>query len=302
MGNPKINIEFFIQNSAVERSEDLINLTQRLPKEFTIQKFGSSDRISELHDYKGKKNDAYKNFLSLNPNGPLTLRLAKFTLNYFGEESLGPHHNSISLFARAQKFESRVSAIDIAWEHFIPDGKAFYQSFTGYMAKASDPRYGQKDAEDVNRFNILVNYPIISVATGEYAGEAGHNGYPLDHLDLLPGLMWRIGMGEHHFEKYNISPEEISKVCVSTEETTAANGDKLWKFQSREDPLDWRDSYNRQLKLDRPDVFFDIAPLRERFAAPVDIKDSGLGDELDKLFKRALIELYPESATRGIKV
>ncbi len=296
----KINLEFTARGLGFVRSERVVDFVESLPVEFNIRRFGYSDILRELHEFIGRSDPAYENFMALNPDGPLTLRLAKYTLNYFGESEAPLEGSDISLFGNAQKIEGKLKLMDLAWEYFFPDGQAFYECHTGYAAKASDPQYGQADAEDVNRFNMIIHYRRYDRKTGEEYSPGGRQIDFLRHLDLLPGLMWRIAMGEHLFQKFDISPEEISRVCVSTEETRAANGDKLWKFQTREDPLDWRDSYERQLKLDRPDVFFDIAPLRERFAEPVQLADRGLGDDLDKLVKRALKELYPERATRGI--
>lgn len=299
--NSKINLEFAAHGLGFSRSEQVVDFVETLPAEFKIRRFGYSDILRELHEFNGRSDPAYKNFMALNPHGPLTLRLNKYTLNYFGKNPMPLGGSDISIFGNAQKFDGKLKLMNEAWEYFLPDGRAFYQCHTGYAAKAGDPRYGgQADAEDVNRFNMIIHYRRYDRETGEEYSPGGRDVDFLRHLDLLPGLVWRIAMGEHLFQKFDISPEEISRVCVSTEETRAANGDKLWKFQTREDPLDWRDSYERQLRLDRPDVSFDITPLRERFAEPVELADRGMGDDLDKLIKHTLKELYPERATRGI--
>lgn len=298
--NKKINLEFEAHHSGMSRSIEMIEFCNSLPTQFSIDKFGYSDIARELHEYKGFDDKVLQSFLSRNPAGPLTLRMKKFSLNYFEERRTKPGVHDFTLVGRSQKLEGRIDLMDLAWECFFPDGRAFYECHTGYSAKVSDPRNGQPDAEDINRLYMSIDYPLMSLDTGEMLSLMSRPAHPLDHLDLLPGLMWRVAMGEHLFQKFDISPEEISRVCVSTEETRAANGDKLWKFQTREDPLDWRDSYERQLNLDRPDVFFDITPLRERFADPVELADRGMGDDLDKLIKHTLKEFYPERATRGI--
>ena len=299
MTNLKLGLYMDIKGTYLSSELQVSDFVQNLPKPFLIRKFGTSEIARELHNFSGFGSKEYQEFMQ-KAGDYFHLRMNDYIFNWLLDHS-GQFAN-ISLRASAQKFEKKRDQIDSAWEFFTPDGAGFYHSYTGYSAHSMVADGEQSNSEYVQRYGITIQYPRFHAETGDFLGNVKGERPALRYLDLLPGLMWRIGMGEHHFEKYNISPEEISKVCVSTEETTAANGDKLWKFQSREDPLDWRDSYERQLKLNRPDVFFDIAPLRKRFADPVDIKDSGRGDELDKLFKRALIELYPESATRGIKV
>jgi len=298
----KLKISFYmdIMDTALSNASQLSQFCEQLPKTFKIIRYGASELASELTPFHSFTDPEYQAAIKRN-TGFFVLRMTGYIVNFMFEDDWP---NSLSIRVTVRDFEKKIRAINEAWQWVIPDGHGFYSCYTGYAAHSGDPNLSQGDSEYVNRFPLVVHFPSYHAETKEYLYDAGQYMAPLGkgNLDLLPGLMWRIGMGEHHFEKYNISPEEISKVCVSTEETTAANGDKLWKFQSREDPLNWRDSYERQLKLNRPDVFFDIAPLRERFADPVDIKDSGRGDELDKLFKRALIELYPENATRGIKV
>jgi hypothetical protein len=269
--------------------------SRKIPK---IQKFGASDLASELTKFEDFKDPAFITWASASDADISIIRFKALILSGFGIQGMP---RNLLWRPTAHGFDKKCDMINALWPAVIPDGRGFSSCYTGYAAIGSHER-DQSDSEYANRLNCVISYPAYHAVTEEYLYHTEALLYPLDHLDLLPGLMWRIAMGEHHFEKYNISPEEISKVCVATEETTAANGDKLWKFQSREDPLDWRDSYERQLKLNRPDVFFDIAPLRERFCEPADIKDSGRGKELEKLFKTALIELYPEAATKGIVV
>jgi len=295
----KIGIFHVIEGCLLNDRQSLSNFIEILPDDFAITKYGESEISSELDKFSGYNSESYRHFLRIKSDYT-HFRMKSFSFNWMLHEE--DKEAWVFFSANARSFAQKHKKMGQAWADFSPDSHGFSYQYLGFAASVSDPKFGQEDAEDVNRFSLLLEYPVYHAETGELCSTGGQDANHFRYLDLLPGLMWRIGMGEHHFEKYNISPEEISKVCVSTEETTAANGDKLWKFQSREDPLDWRDSYDRQLKLGRPDVFFDIAPLRERFADPVDIKDSGRGDELDKLFKRALIELYPESATRGIKV
>jgi hypothetical protein len=287
-----------IDDTGIASTDQLSRLCKRLPKQFKPTKYGASEAASELYDFTSFDDVAYQDALRRN-TGFFVLRMTGYIVNFmFGDHDFP---NLLSIRTTARDFDKKVKAIDDAWRYFTPDAQGFYNCYTGYAAHGA-LGYDQDDSEYVNRFSHTVKYPTYHAATGEYLYDSGQDMNALRYLDLLPGLTWRIAMGERYFEKYNISPEEISKFCVSTEETTAANGDKLWKFQSREDPLDWRDSYERQLKLNRPDVFFDIAPLRERFSEPADIKDSGRGKELEKLFKTALIELYPEAATKDISV
>lgn len=293
----KLSLYMDIEDTGISSPHQFSQLCEGLPKHFKVTKYGASEAARELYDFVSFEDAAYQDALKRNL-GFFVLRTTGCIINFtFGDG----FPNTISARPTARDFEKKIKVIDDMWQYLVPDARGFYSCYTGYAAH-SGLGFDQDNSEYVNRFVHTLNYPVYSAATGEFSCYSGRDADPLRYLDLLPGLMWRIAMGEHHFEKYNISPEEISKVCISTEETTALNGDKLWKFQSREDPLDWRDSYERQLKLGRPDVFFDIAPLRERFSKPVDIKDSGRGDELDKLFKRSLIELYPQAATKNIAV
>lgn len=291
----KLSLYMDIDNTEIASTDQLSQIYKSLSKQFKIMKYGASEAARELHNFVGFGDPAYQDALKRNL-GFFVVRMTGCNVNFmFGDD----FPNNISVRPTARDFKKKIKVIDDMWQHLVPDAQGFYSCYTGYAAHGA-LGYDQDDSEYVNRFSHTVKYPTYHAATGEYLYDSGQDMNALRYLDLLPGLTWRIAMGEHYFEKYNISPEEISKVCVSTEETTALNGDKLWKFQSREDPLDWRDSYERQLKLDRPDVFFDIAPLRERFAEPADIKDSGRGEELDTLFKKTLIELYPENATKDI--
>lgn len=278
--------------------QEFFQFCRSLPKGFKITKYGASELAREMSNFEGFDEAGFTRFETLEDAGYVSLRMPGYIINFFPKSA----HSKASLSLRpsAASVDKKLISMDNAWKIFFPDGEAFYYCYSGYAAHAAGVGFDQDDSEYVNRFAFVLNYPRYHAGTGEYLGVGGRDMMALGYLDLLPGLTWRIAMGEHHFEKYNISPEEISKVCVSTEETTALNGDRLWKFQSREDPLDWRDSYERQLKLDRPDVFFDIGPLRERFAEPADIKDSGRGEELEQTFKAALIELYPEVATKNI--
>lgn len=266
-----------------------------LPK---LQKFGASDLAGELIKFQGFEDAAFTKWAAVSEEDISNIRLKGAVLGFF---AFNNDPTVLSWRSTANGFDRKREMIDALWAAVIPDGKGFSSCYTGYNAGGSYEN-DQRDSEYANRFDCVIRYPVHHAVSDEYLYQTETLRHPLRYLDLLPGLMWRIAMGERHFDKYNISPEEISRVCVSTEETTALNGDKLWKFQSRKDPLDWRDSYERQLKLDRPDVFFDIAPLRERFSEPADINDSGRGKELEELFKMALIELYPEAATKGIMV
>ncbi|MEP3052522.1 MULTISPECIES: hypothetical protein [Alphaproteobacteria] len=299
MASLKLNFYMDADGNNLESRQEFFQFCRSLPADFKITKYGASELAREMSNFKGFEDAGLARFVNLEDVGYVSLRMPGYIINFFPKSAHA--EASLSLRSSATSVDKKLIAIDNAWRIFFPDGKAFYYCYSGYAAHGA-LGYDQDDSEYVNRFSHSVKYPTYHAATGEYLYDSGQDMNALRYLDLLPGLTWRIAMGERHFEKYNISPEEISEVCVSTEETTAANGDKLWKFQSREDPLDWRDSYERQLKLDRPDVFFDIAPLRERFSEAADIKDSGRGKELEKIFKMALIELYPEAATKGIVV
>ena len=293
----KLSLYMDIEDTGISSPHQMSRLCQDLPKHFKVTKYGASESARELSDFVSFEDAAYQDALKRNL-GFFVLRTTGCILNFtFGDG----FPNTISARPSARDFEKKIKVIDDMWQYLVPDARGFYSCYTGYAAHGA-LGFDQDDSEYVNRFSHTIEYSRFHAATGERLCNGGRDADPLRYLDLLPGLTWRIAMGERHFDKYNISPEEISKVCVSTEETTALNGDKLWKFQSRKDPLDWRDSYERQLKLDRPDVFFDIAPLRERFSEPADINDSGRGNELEELFKMALIELYPEPATKGIMV
>ena len=293
----KLSLYMDIEDTGIAGTHQMSHVFQNSPKHFKVRKYGASESARELYDFISFEDEAYQDAMKRNL-GFFVLRMADCIVNFTFDDSFP---NKISVRPTARNFDKKVTVINDVWRYLTPDAQGFYNCYTGYAAHGA-LGYDQDDSEYVNRFVHTLKYPVYSAASGEFSYYGGRGADPLRYLNLLPGLTWRIAMGEHHFEKYNISPEEISKVCVSTEETTALNGDKLWKFQSRKDPLDWRDSYERQLKLDRPDVFFDIAPLRERFSEPADINDSGRGNELEELFKMALIELYPEAATKGIVV
>lgn len=286
-------------DSSLTDSARLAAFCQSLPKDFAISKYGVSEVARQMDTFNAFDDPAWQSWIKKNPSS-LTLRMKAMILD-FRKPSDG-FGASILLRPTARDLAKQVAAMDLAWESAIPDAQGFTYCYSGYTSHVQDPSIGQPDSEYVNRFGFELKYPVYHARTGEYLYDASEDMPVLGpgKLDLLPGLTWRIAMGERLFEKYNISPEEISKVCVATKVTKAANGERLWKFQSREDPFAWRESYERQLKLDRPDVFFDVAPLRKRFAEPIEITDNGQGEALAKMFHAALTEIYPPSATRDI--
>ncbi|MEP3053154.1 hypothetical protein [Ascidiaceihabitans sp.] len=297
---PKMTLYMQTENGTLNDAAQVAAFCATLPKDFAVTKYGVSENPREMDAFKGFDDAAWLNWTQQDPSS-LSLKMKKYTLDYrapaagFGSWML--------LRPSARDFAAQIKAMDTAWGQAIPDADAFTYSYCGYTSHAQSPSHGQADSEYVNRFKLPVHFPVYHARTGEYLYDASEDMSALGpgKLDLLPGLTWRIAMGEPLFEKFNISPDEISRVCLSTKETTAASGARLWTFQTRNDPLAWRESYDMQLKLNRPDVFFDIAPLRSRFADPVQISDSGKGDALATAFRAALIDLYPQSATKEIK-
>lgn len=261
----QLRIHQSVENTALSTRHAFCEFVEALPKPFAIKKFGDSELPSEMETFDKKSLSSYTDFKAVDDDYT-HLRCTGLALSHLVEDQ----GSATILGEPIGRTEAKIlSAADDLWANLIPDGQAFTYQYSSYAASLSDPRYGQADSEYVNRFSMVVETMIRDKTTGALRPSGGPSLAPLLYLDLLPGLTYRVALGSEALQKYKIEKEELEAVCHKVEERKAANGDAILACTVRPDPFDWRDSLERQRKLNRPDVFFDIEPLRRAFSEPL---------------------------------
>ncbi|QDC08739.1 hypothetical protein FHY55_05575 [Oceanicola sp. D3] len=284
-----------VEGTGLADRASLCRFVQGLPPGFAITKFGESEIAAELEAY---SQEAFAQFAA-HPSDYTHLRIKGFKLNHFTSPNGSRGDLLVQPTARSQS--KSLEAADLAWEALIPDARGFAYQYSSYPAEPSDPRYGRPDSESLNRFGMVVYAEVRDPETGRSEPVGGLDVNLLGKLDLLPGLTYRAALGRETLAHFRLTPDELAAVCHEVTEGEAADGTPIWRVQVRPDPWDWEDSLARQRRLNRPDVFFDIGPMRERFVEPVVLADPGAFDSIDEEVRSWALEHFPEPATRRLR-